>query len=70
MKKQEQEVLSCKTTNKKDKKEAAAKLREGIAKFETALTVAVSEGNKQAQIAAELSLKGLRLKLENLKKGS
>ena len=67
MKKQEQEVLSSDNSGKKDKKEAVMKLREGISKFETALTIATAEGNKQAQIAAELSLKGLLKKLKAIK---
>lgn len=68
MLKAEPEVLSNDTSAKKQKKDEVNHIREGISKLETALTLAVAEGNKRAQLAIELSLKGLKSKLEKIKK--
>ena len=58
------------TTSKKDKKQAVQTLMEGIAKFETLMVLAKSEGNRQAFLAYEKSFKGLQARLKSLKENS
>jgi hypothetical protein len=51
----------------KSDKDEIKKLKEGISKMETAITMAQSDGNKVAEMAARKCLEGFLKKLKLLK---